>query len=60
MESETVMRKNYIYAITLVVLSISIWIGYYLYLEYKPVSYKNGTFVEVPKHISMEIKELFA
>ena len=52
------MRKNYIYAITLVVLSISIWIGYYLYLEYKQVSYKNGTFVEVPKHISRDLKEL--
>ena len=60
MESETVMRKKYIYAITLVVLSISIWAGYYLYLESRPVSYKNGTFVEVPKDLSGELKELSA
>ena len=60
MESESVMRKKYIYAITLVVLSISIWAGYYLYLEYKPISYRNGTFVEVPTDISEELKELAA
>ena len=60
MERETVMRKKYIYAITLLVLSISIWAGYYLYLEYRPVSYKNGTFVEIPKNFSGELKELSA
>ena len=54
------MRRNYIYAIAILMMSLAIWFGYYLYLEYKPVSYKNGTFVEVPKHISMEIKELSA
>ena len=60
MESEIVMRKKYIYAITLVVLSISIWAGYYLYLENRPVSYKNGTFVEIPKNLTEELKELSA
>jgi hypothetical protein len=42
------MRKNYVYAITLVLLSVFLWLGYYLYLESKPVVYKNGTFVELP------------
>lgn len=42
------MRKNYVYAITLILLSLFLWAGYYLYLEYKPVVYQNGTFVELP------------
>ena len=47
-KGEKVMRKNYVYAITLILLSIFLWLGYYLYLESKPVVYKNGTFVELP------------
>lgn len=54
------MRKNYVYAITLVLLSLVLWVGYYLYLEYKPVVYKNGTFVEVPQETQEEVLELFA
>ena len=57
-ESEAAMRKRYIYAITLIILSVSIWAGYYLYLEYRPVSYQNGTFVEVPESMMEEEKEL--
>ena len=45
------MRKNYVYAIALILLSIFLWLGYYLYLESKPVVYKNGTFVELPVNI---------
>lgn len=42
------MRKNYVYAITLILLSLFLWAACYLYLEYKPVVYQNGTFVECP------------
>ena len=54
------MQKKYIYAITLVVLSLTMWIGYYFYLEYRPQEYKNGTFVEVPYENMEEIQELAA
>ena len=53
------MQKKYVYAITLVVLSLTMWAGYYFYLEYRPQEYKNGTFVEVPDE-SMEAQELAA
>ena len=53
------MQKKYVYAITLVVLSLTMWIGYYFYLEYRPREYKNGTFVEVP-YESMEEIQVFA
>lgn len=43
------MRKNYVYAVALIVLSLVLWTGYYLYLEYHPTVYQNGTFVELPK-----------
>ena len=52
------MRKNYVYAITLIILSLFLWIGYYLYLEYRPVNYTNGTFVELPVKNSEETVEL--
>ena len=51
------MRKNYIYAITLVVFSVLLWVGYYLYQENRPVSYYSGTFVEIPKEYFMETLE---
>ena len=54
------MQKNYVYAITLVVLSMMIWVGYYFYLEYRPQEYKNGTFVKVPYESMEEIQELAA
>ncbi len=54
------MRRNYIYAITLVFLSLFLWLGYYLYMEYRPVEYENGTFVELPTEINVEGRELSA
>jgi len=54
------MRKNYVYAITLVLLSLFLWAGYYLYLEYKPVVYRNGIFVEIPVIDKDEVLEFSA
>lgn len=54
------MRKYYIYAITLIILSLTIWAGYYVYMEYRPTQYKYGTFVEVEKDFGKCIKELAA
>lgn len=54
------MKKNYVYAITLIVLTLFLWVGYYLYLEYRPVDYQNGTFVEVPGVMTGNIKEISA
>lgn len=54
------MQKKYVYAITLVILSLTMWIGYYSYLEYRPQEYKNGTFVEAPCESMEEILELAA
>lgn len=54
------MRKNYVYAITLLLTALFLWVGYYLYLEYRPVVYKNGTLVELPKEVICEEWELSA
>lgn len=54
------MRKNYMYAITLVFLSIFLWLGSYFYMEYRPIEYKNGTFVELPEKIDGEGWEISA
>ena len=54
------MRKNYIYAMTLVILSLTVWLSYYFYLELRPQEYKNGTFVEVPREATEDIWELAA
>ena len=54
------MRKNYVYAITLILLSLVLWAGYYLYLEYRPIVYRNGTFVELPEEKTEEFLELLA
>lgn len=54
------MRKNYIYAITIVILSLLVWLGYYFYLEFRPTEYKNGTFVELPGEFLCEEWELTA
>lgn len=54
------MRKNYLYAITLVILSLVVWFSYYFYLEYRPVKYQNGTLVELPKEMIDEEWELIA
>lgn len=58
-EREDLMRKKYIYAITLILCSLCLWIGYYFYLEYRPVSYQNGTFVEIPSSTENKELELF-
>lgn len=54
------MRKNYIYAITLLVLSLAVWLGYYFYLEYRPMKYEYGTFVELPQELIEDEWELCA
>lgn len=54
------MRKHYIYAITLLILSLTVWIGYYFYMEYRPVQHKYGTFVEVLKDGGESVLELTA
>lgn len=54
------MRKHYVYAIALVILSLTAWLGYYVYMEYRPVQHKYGTFVEVEKDFGEYIKELAA
>ena len=54
------MRKHYIYAIAMIVLVLSLWTGYYLYLQRQPVVYENGTFVEVPVEKTEEAAELCA
>ena len=43
------MRKKDIYLLTSILLILFFWVGYYFYMEYKPVVYKNGTFVEMVK-----------
>lgn len=54
------MKKHYLYAMTLVILSLTVWFSYYFYLELRPQEYKNGTFVEVPKEMVEESWELAA
>lgn len=54
------MRKNYVFAVTLILLSLFLWAGYYLYLEYKPTVYQNGTFVEIPLRDIEQFLELSA
>lgn len=54
------MRKNYVYAITLLIVTLSIWMGYTLYLEYHPVTYKNGIFVELPREFRSDKWEFSA
>lgn len=54
------MRKNYVYAITLLIATLAIWMGYTLYLEYHPVTYKNGIFVELPQELRFDKWELSA
>ena len=52
------MRKSYFYAVLAVIVSSLFFVGYYLYLEYRPVEYKNGTFVEVLPDSFGEMREL--
>lgn len=54
------MRKNYLYAITIVILSLFVWLSYCFYLEFHPVVYQNGTFVELPLETIENDRELAA
>ena len=54
------MRRNYVYAITILLMSLFLWVGYYLYLENRPTVYKNGTLVEAPVIQELEEWELSA
>ena len=54
------MRKNYIYAITILLMSLFLWVGYYLYLENRPTVYKNGTLVELPMEFLQDERMLCA
>lgn len=54
------LRKHYVYAMTLVILALTVWLSYYFYLELRPQEYKNGTFVEAPHNVTEEMWELAA
>ena len=54
------MRKHYIYAITMLLIVLSLWAGYYLYLQHQPVVYENGIFVEVPEEKKEDTMEFYA
>lgn len=54
------MRRNYVYAIAIVMMTLVIWLSYYLYVECRPVEYKNGTLVELPEEFWQEEIELSA
>lgn len=54
------MRKNYVYAITILLMSLFLWVGYYIYLESRPIVYKNGTLVELPLELIQDERELCA
>ena len=52
------MRKSYFYAVLAVITLSLFFVGYYLYLEYRPVEYKNGTFVEALPDSFEGVREL--
>ena len=54
------MRKYYVYAMTLLFLAVFLWLGYYFYMEYRPINYENGTFVELPNRNMKEEQEFSA
>lgn len=54
------MRRNYVYAVALLLMAVFLWVGYYLYLENRPTVYKNGTLVELPVEFVDEEWELCA
>lgn len=54
------MRKNYVYAITLILMTIFLWAAYTMYVEYRPVTYKNGIFVKMPERLDSAKWELSA
>ncbi len=54
------LRKYYVYVISLMILTLFFGIGYYLYMEYRPVTYKNSTFVQLPKELTDDMREFLA
>ncbi len=54
------MRKNNVYALTLLLLLLFFWLGYLYLTEYLPAEYENGTFVELPKEENAKESEAFA
>lgn len=52
------MRKSYFYVALAMIITSLFFIGYYLYLEYRPVEYKNGTFVEALPDSFEEVRKL--
>lgn len=51
------MRKSNFYVLLVVIFSFLFLAGYYLYLEYQPVEYKNGTFVRAVPNALEEVRE---
>lgn len=54
------MRKNNVYALTLLLLLLFFWLGYLYLTEYLPTEYENSTFVELPKEEHTKETENFA
>lgn len=54
------MKKNYLYAVTIVLVSLTLWIGYCIYCEIHPREYKHGILVELPVQYPEEEKVLFS
>ncbi len=50
------MRKSYAYVVTLLLLILLAWAGYYIYTAAAPKEYENGTFVELPEERSVEME----
>lgn len=44
------MKKNYRYAVVIVLVSLLLWCSYFFYMQHHKVEYENGTFVELPKN----------
>lgn len=53
------MKKNDVYAAVLMLMSLLLWLGIYVYMEYRPAEYHNGTLVELPERTEEE-RELTA
>lgn len=54
------MRKNYLYAVTILLLLLGLGLSCFFFREYKPAEYKNGTFVECPMEFVKKDRELTA
>ena len=54
------MRRNYIYAVTFVLLIAALWISYVLYQGEQAARYEGGIFVELPREWNNSARELSA